>query len=188
MRDIEVTMERLTLDDLPRCETSSVFTIREYQPGDEVSWTYIQTDADRYNSIKSTLFAHEFGSDQSEHKRRILFAVTPDQELVGTSAAWWGSSSADEWGRVHWVAVLPRWQRRGIGRSLLVATCHRLREVGHRKAFLTTSPVRLEALRLYLSIGFVPRLGGAEDRETWHEIASAFGDSALTSWLERTQS
>ena len=183
MHAIEVIMERPTLDQLPRCANEPSCTLRAYQPGDDALWARIQSEADRYNTITSSLFAHEFGSDASEHSRRILFAVSTNHEVVGTSTAWWGSSPADEWGRVHWVAVRPSWQRQGFGRKLLVETCHRLRHVGHRKAFLTTSPVRLEALRLYRSLALIPRLTSRGDRNLWHEIAVRLDDAELKAWV-----
>jgi GNAT superfamily N-acetyltransferase len=186
MQDVELVMERLTLDDLSPHGSGSAITIRGCQSGDEIAWRRIQTEADHYNTITTSLFAHQFGTNLSEHSSRILFAVSPNGEAVGTSAAWWRTSPSDIWGRVHWVAVLPEWERRGIGHRLLVATCHRLKELGHKKAFLTTSPVRLEALHLYLSLGFFPRVSGPSDREIWHEIASSLGDPALNSWLDRS--
>jgi GNAT superfamily N-acetyltransferase len=184
MQDVELEMERLTLDALPPHASGSASTIRGCQSGDEIAWRRIQTEADRYNTITSSLFTDQFDTNTSEHSRRILFAVSPNGEAVSTSAAWWGSSPSDIWGRVHWVAVLPEWQRRGIGRGLLVATCHRLKELGHKKAFLTTSPVRLEALHLYVSLGFFPRITGPGDREVWREIASSLRDPLLNSWLD----
>ena len=168
MKHSEVVMERLTLEDLPSQALNPWFTIRGYQAGDETAWSHIQTEADHYNTITPELFLHEFGTDPSEHKRRVLFAQAPNRELIGTSTAWWGSSPQDEWGRVHWVAVLPTWQRQGIGRALLVATCHRLRDLGHMKAFLTTSAVRVEALSLYRSLGFVPRSSSPNSDEQPH--------------------
>ena len=183
MAYVELTMERLTLNDLPPLISDPLCAIRDYQSGDEISWTQIQSVADQFNTITSTLFAHEFGDDLTEHSRRILFAANSRHELVGASAAWWGSSSTDAWGRVHWVAVLPGWQRQGIGRRLLVATCHRLRQLGHTKAFLTTSPQRVEALRLYLSLGFMPRIDSVKERDIWHEISFSVGDSKLSALL-----
>lgn len=173
-------MKRLTLDHLPPCSNDGPHTIRKYQLGEEVAWTRIQSAADRYNTITPALFIREFGDDSTEHTRRVLFAVSPAGELIGTAAAWWGSSSTDQWGRIHWVAVLTAWQRQGIGRRLLVAACHTLRQLGHQKAFLTTASVRLEALRLYSSLGFTPRIVGPEDREVWQEIARKLGDPALS--------
>ena len=187
MPHIELTMERLTLDNLPSPADEGALTIRSYRSGDEIAWASIQAAADRYNMITPSLFIREFGCNFSEHTKRILFAVSPRKELVGASAAWWGSSSADQWGRVHWVAVLPAWQRQGIGRKLLVATCRRLRQLGHEKAFLTTAPVRKEALRLYLALGFMPRICSSAEREIWQEIASSLQDATLGAWLLATK-
>jgi GNAT superfamily N-acetyltransferase len=185
MLNVEVIMERVTLDNLPSHTDTASCIIREYEFGDEVTWTQIQSEADRHNTITSTLFAREFGDVVGQLADRILFAVVPTSGTVGTAAAWWGSSPKDSWGRVHWVAVQPAWQGRGIGRKLLVAVCHRLRHLGHERAFLTTSPVRLEALHLYLSLGFLPRIAQPLDVEIWREVASQLGDTALKSWLEK---
>jgi GNAT superfamily N-acetyltransferase len=179
----EIIMERPTLDGLPPLSGGADFAVRDYQAGDDLAWRRIQAEADLHNAITPDLFAREFGDVASQHANRILFAVTPTGEPVGTAAAWWGSSPTDWWGRVHWVAVRPAWQRKGIGRELLVAACSRLRDLGHGAAFLTTSPVRVEALRLYLSLGFLPRIADPNDRSTWREIASRLGDKSLAEWL-----
>jgi GNAT superfamily N-acetyltransferase len=184
MQHTEIIMERPTLDSLPSPTGCSDCIIRGYESGDEVSWRHIQSEADLYNVITPDLFAREFGNVLFHHANRILFAVTPTSEPIGTAAAWWGASPIDDCGRVHWVAVRPAWQRRGIGRMILVAACHRLRHLGHRSAFLTTSPVRVEALRLYLSLGFLPRISHPNDRNMWREIASVLGDKSLMGWLE----
>jgi len=185
MLNIEVIMERATLDNLPSSTDTASCLIRGYQSGDEAAWTHIQAEADQHNTITSSLFAREFGDHLGQFANRILFAVIPATGPVGTAAAWCGASSKDNWGRVHWVAVLPAWQRRGIGRKLLVAVCHRLRHLGHESAYLTTSPVRLEALRLYLSLGFLPRIAVPLDLEVWREVASQLGNTALKTWLEK---
>jgi GNAT superfamily N-acetyltransferase len=179
----ELIMERVTLDDLPLSADAANCTIRGYQSGDEAAWTQIQTEADRHNTITPALFTREFGNVVDHLAERVLIAVLPASGLVGTAAAWWGSSPTDRWGRVHWVAVHPAWQRRGIGRKLLVSVCHRLRGLGHESVFLTTSPLRLEALRLYLSLGFLPRIAKPSDREIWQEVASNLGDAKLQAWL-----
>ena len=179
----ELIMERATLDDLPLSTDAANCAIRGYQSGDEVAWTHIQREADRHNTITAALFTREFGNVVDQLAERVLFAVVPASGLVGTAAAWWGTTPTDRWGRVHWVAVQPAWQRRGIGRKLLLSVCHRLRDLGHESVFLTTSPFRLEALCLYLSLGFLPRIIEPADWEIWQEVASKLGDTKLKAWL-----
>ncbi len=179
----ELIMERATLDKLPLNTDAANCSIRGYQSGDETAWTHIQRDADRYNTITSALFTKEFGSVVNQLAERVLFAAVPASGFVGTATAWWGDSPTDRWGRVHWLAVQPAWQRLGIGRKLLVSVCHRLRDLGHESVFLTTSPFRLEALGLYLSLGFLPRIVEPHELEIWQDVASKLGDTKLKTWL-----
>ncbi len=78
MQNVEIAMERPTLDDLPaNAAMAAGCIIRGYQLGDEVSWTRIQAKADRYNAITSALFAREFGAIARHLAARVLFAVVP---------------------------------------------------------------------------------------------------------------
>lgn len=55
---------------------------------------------------------------------------------------------------VHWLAVVPSWRRRGVGRLLvqtLEAACW---EAGHRQVWLETHTAWESALRLYESLGY----------------------------------
>lgn len=180
----EVVMERLSLESLPVLVEPAGWGVRAYQSGDDVNWTTIQTEADRYNVIGRDLFWHEFGRDKRDLSERVLFVWNTVDGVVGTAAAWWGSSASDPWGRVHWVAVRPSFQRRSLGRTLVVAVCHRLRELGHKHAYLTTATVRHEAIRLYLKLGFLPQLADVNSREVWSGLAIEMGDSTLNAFLK----
>jgi GNAT superfamily N-acetyltransferase len=172
-RNVEVAMERPTLRDLPSVPTPRGFSIRGYRPGDEAAWTEIQTAADRFNHITPELFGNVFGSDVHVLHQRVLFADDAEGRPVGTAAAWWKTGPLDRVGRVHWVAVVPEYQERGIGRALVANAVCRLCDLGHDAAFLTTSAARLSAIRLYLAFGFSPAVRSSEEAEAWGEIASA---------------
>jgi GNAT superfamily N-acetyltransferase len=74
------------------------------------------------------------------------------------------------WGRVHWMAITPQFQGRGLGKTLLSAICQRLRELGHERAYLTTSSARVQAVGLYLKFGFEPLIRNIEDESLWREM------------------
>ncbi len=59
----------------------------------------------------------------------------------------------DEWLRIHWVAIAPAYQGRGLAKPLVAAACLRLRALGHVWAYLTTSTSRLPAVSLYTKFG-----------------------------------
>jgi GNAT superfamily N-acetyltransferase len=91
---------------------------------------------------------------------------------VGTITAWRNADyRSAAYGRVHWVAIVPAFQGRGLARPLLAACLRRLSELGYGGAYLTTSPPRLAAINLYLRFGFTPDVQSVRDAEAWRLLA-----------------
>jgi len=163
-----VTMVRADLDGLPRHAVPDGFTIRPYTTGDELAWVRIQSAADAYNVIVADLFRAQFGDDTLQLGRRLFMLVDPAGTAIGTAAAWFGGSRRGPTvGRVHWVAIHPAHQGRGLAKPLLSRVCLALRALGHESAFLTTSTARIPAIGLYLGFGFVPEVTGPQDAAAW---------------------
>jgi mycothiol synthase len=55
---------------------------------------------------------------------------------------------------VHWLAVLPAWRRRGVGRLLMSVLEARAWELGYREVWLETHAAWKEAVRLYRALGY----------------------------------
>lgn len=157
-------------DELPAPALPAGFGVRPFAPGDEAAWVAVVGEADRLLTVNRATFERAFARDPAELSRRLLFLAASTGETVGTVAAWFGEAG---WGRVHWLAVRPAWQGRGLGRALLVLALHRLRELGHRRAFLITEAARLRAIRLYLDLGFRPEIHSPADREAWERLQCA---------------
>lgn len=163
-----VTMVRRDLLDLPHHAVPAGFAIRPFAPGDERAWVRIQAAADTHNVIDVRLFRDQFGRDEHELGRRLFLLEDPSGTPIGTAAAWFGGARhGPTIGRVHWVAIHPTQQGRGLAKPLLGRVCLALRELGHASAFLTTSTARVPAIALYLAFGFVPELAGPEDAAAW---------------------
>jgi GNAT superfamily N-acetyltransferase len=170
-QNTKVVMERASLADIPEYGLPEGFALRWYEQGDESAWREIQAAADRYNDITAELFFKTFGNKPTAHEQRLCFLTTATGKPIGTAAAWWGEErAAGRWGRVHWVAILPAFQGRGLAKPLLTAVCLRLRELGHSSAYLTTSAARIPALNLYRLFGFVPVIRDEMERAVWQEI------------------
>jgi len=61
---------------------------------------------------------------------------------------------------VHWLAVLPAFRRRGVGRLLLESLEQQAWQLGHREVFLETHAGWTAAARLYESLGYEAVEGG----------------------------
>ena len=147
----EVIMRRADLKNLPNFDLPDGFTLRAYRNGDDATWWQIHERADPLLAHRSGSHREFFGDDFAALQARQLFLVSPANEAIGTASAWWDD---DEIGRVHWVAIVPEFQERGLAKPLIARVLQLLREHGHSRAILTTSLQRPRAIALYRSFGF----------------------------------
>lgn len=167
-----IELERPALDGLPQHELPAGYQASWYAPGDEQHWVDIHLQADRYNAVTLERFRQAFGDDAAQLGRRQLYLRSADGAVIGTASAWYyGDDPATPLGRVHWVAIVPEHQGRGLAKPLLALVCWRLRELGHQRARLDTSTARVPAINLYRQFGFAPRISMPEDRAIWQELA-----------------
>jgi GNAT superfamily N-acetyltransferase len=189
--NLPVKMTRVNLDGLPEFTLPPGFALRWYQQGDEAHWLRIHLVADRLNQITPELFQKEFAVDQDRGLptaagrerqsgmssairtlgERQCYLLAPHGEVIGTGTAWFNDDfEGARWGRVHWVAILPEFQGQGLGKALMSVICQRLRELGHRRAYLTTSTARIPAIRLYSQFGFEPLVRNEEEAAVWRAL------------------
>jgi GNAT superfamily N-acetyltransferase len=183
-----VLMVRDDLAGLPDCSVPGPCQLRWFHPGDEQAWTGIMRAADRYNEITGEVFEREFGSDGKALSQRQCYLCDPDGRPIGTSTGWFNDHYPGQpYGRIHWVAIIPERQGRGLAKPLLSATCKRLRELGHTKLYLTTETPRLPAINLYLKFGFRPEIRNEADRRAWENVAKHLRSEALAAHLRGTR-
>lgn len=149
--ETHVVMTRSTLDNWPSSALPDGYSIRAYESGDAAHWRAIHERADPFNTFDDTTFAAWFGHDEELLRVRQKYLLAPDGEVIGTATAWFDNPEA---GRVHWVAIVPEYQGRGLARPLLGEVGRTLQALGHTRAVLSTSLQRPVAIALYRKLGF----------------------------------
>ena len=150
-------MYRPSLDRLAEYELPDGFRIRSFEGGDEATWVAIHEVADLFAAVTLDHYRRSFGADQALLRDRQLFLTDPHGSNIGTASAWFDGTTPDTTlGRIHWVAMVPSYQGRGLAKPLLAQAMRRLVELGHRHAYLTTDTRRQVAITLYRRFGFEP--------------------------------
>ena len=105
-------------------------------------------------------FENEFLSKWWWRPERMWFAETsvpPDErQVVGTITLAMRGAGPEANPVIHWLAVLPAWRRRGIGRWLVAALEAAAWDAGHRQIYLETHRAWTAAIELYTKLGYRP--------------------------------
>ncbi len=168
-------MIRPTLDDLPVAPFPEGYGIRAMRLDEAGLWTDIQRDAEPFFEVQSEWFGQAFGGDPDAVPQRCYLIVNARGVAVGTVSAWYNNNYHGEtWGQVHWLAVRPAYQRRGLARAAL-AYCLAQLARWHDRAYLGTHSERIGAIRLYLEMGFRPDLDHPGARAAWLALRDKVG-------------
>ncbi|MHC5033471.1 MAG: glycoside hydrolase family 2 protein [Planctomycetota bacterium] len=174
-----VRMVRPELEDIPVVEFPEGFGIRLMQAGEGALWTDIWRDAETYGKVDDTWFVSAFADSLLATEWRCFFVVDSRGVAVGTVAAWYDRDyEGQDWGRIHFLGIRPAYQGKGLGRAAL---CHALRRLAelHERAHLYTYTARLDAIKLYLDVGFALDLEQPHAREAWREVCGSLSHPAL---------
>jgi len=119
-------------------------------------------------------FAEEFGSRIREMQENCFFLLCGERP-VGTATAWYNEDFLGQsCGRLHWVAIHPDFQGRGLAKPMISLALKSLRK-RYTRCYLTTDTHRLRAIRIYLDFGFEPHTATDLQREAWSRVAVELG-------------
>lgn len=173
MNNIDVWMIHRNLAAAPRYALPAGYALRAYAPGDVEAWVRIQQATETFFTPTAETFAESMGTDEGVLCERVRFLVDEHGADVGTITAW---SDAEfdgvDRGRIHWVALHPSVQGRGLARPMLSAACDLLLARGYDTAWLWTGTGRTAALNLYLRFGFAAHPRDDAERAAWRDVAA----------------
>jgi GNAT superfamily N-acetyltransferase len=128
-----------------------------FKEGDEAAWAEIETSVLEFEDTNKALtyFQNKFLPYLSELQRRCIFIETEEGKKVATATAWWSYTGLrrDPW--LHWIAVNPAFQGKGLGKALVNHVVRLLLEIeGDRDAYLHTQTWSYKAVNIYRQAGF----------------------------------
>ena len=172
---IGLAMRLESLDNMPRFELPAGYGWRFFQPGDARIWAGIETSAGEFPDVEAGIagFRRYFPTDEGL-KGRMLF-LTDGGAPFATATAWYGDGDLSVMGRLHWVGIDAEHQRRGLSWPLVSLAMDRMRQLGHRSAYLTTQTASWPAIKVYHRFGFRPMPNGEGDAEGWRIVSEKTG-------------
>ncbi|MCY3024450.1 MAG: GNAT family N-acetyltransferase, partial [Planctomycetota bacterium] len=110
---------------------------------------------------------------------RCFLVVDSKERAVGTISAWSNPAyRGQDYGRIHWVALRPSHQHKGLARPALAFALRRL-ALWHTRCYLVTQVTRLPAIKLYLDFGFQPDLSDQRLERLWCYLRDRLKHPAL---------
>lgn len=174
-QNLSIDMILETLDGIPDHNLPHDFYFKWYEPGDEKLWLDIHALSEKFiATINLKLYHEQFNRSAEIIRQRQVFIMNAHHEAIGTSTAWFKDDYYGQpFGQVHWVAIIPEFQGKGLAKPLMSMTLKRMVELGHSRAFLSTSTGRVAAIYLYLKLGFKPFIHQDTDSLIWEQLEKA---------------
>ncbi len=154
---VDVLMHRKSNTPLPPVVLPEGYSFVPFQAGDEKAWAQIETSVLEFDSEIDALlyFQKTYLPYLAELERRCIFIQSDAGEKVATATAWWNytGNRRDPW--VHWVAVKPHYQGKGLGKAIVAEIVRRMVEMeGDRDFYLHTQTWSHKAIKIYQKAGF----------------------------------
>ena len=174
-----VHMIRPHLRNVPEVGLPKGYAIRPLRVEEGAVWTDVVLDAEPWLELSKALFTNEFAHALSSVPERCFFVVDDTDAPVGTASAWYKNDHRGlDYGLIHWVAVRPNYQGKGLGKAVLAYALEKL-SLWHERAMLGTQSKRLPAIALYLDFGFLPDLQNPDVIKDWRLLRTQLNHPVL---------
>lgn len=161
------------------------FNFRFFTDGDEKYWARIESSVLEFDSAeKAENYFNEVYLPFSDLlKQRCIFVLNPEGMPVATAMAWIQNGSP--W--LHWVAVNPDYQGKGLGKAVIQKTLKIFSEKeSGRSVTLHTQTWSHKAVKIYNDLGFVmlksnnkPALHNNEYEEAMRILEKIFDENTF---------
>jgi len=134
------------------------FSFRYYSGAKDIDhWCEIETSVLEFASVSEAkdYFTKAFLPYENELKNRCLFIADENNLPVATATVWYAGSELGHQAALHWVAVRPKYQGLGLGKTIVQKALQRFSELEPNcDVWLHTQTWSHTAVRLYHKLGF----------------------------------
>lgn len=134
------------------------FSLDFYQDGDQEAWAKIETAVGEFDREEDALayFNRTFLPYPIELEKRMLFVKNETGDKLGTATAWWKeTANGIRYPLVHWLAIKPDYQGKGVSKPLMMKVLQVLQDLeDHDQILLHTQTWSHVAIGLYGKFGF----------------------------------
>ena len=168
-----VVMVREHAGDIPAYPLPEGYRFAPFTPADEEKWVRLQVEVTHVESMEQgkRIFREEFLQapegipcevcpGYTDVVKRTVQVKDMQDNLVGVATLWMGDTFGEVWQRVHWVAVHPAHQGKGLAKCMIARMLRLYAELGcETPIYLTTQTKTYRAVRIYRQMGFAPYMG-----------------------------
>lgn len=170
---IAVAMTREDGKNAPVYPLPEGYHFAPFVPEDEEKWVRLQFEVTHVQSLQQgkKIFRDEFlraaegipceqCPGYEDVCQRTVQVKDTAGNLVGVATLWMGDTFGEVWQRVHWVAVHPDHQGKGLAKCMMARMLQLYTELGcETPIYLTSQTKSYRAVRLYKQMGFIPYTG-----------------------------
>jgi ribosomal protein S18 acetylase RimI-like enzyme len=132
------------------------YRLKLFEKGDETFWAAIETSVGEFDNQEEACryFEDHYLADISHLRERCLFVLDEKDHYAGTCTAWFDRKENDTVGSLHWLAVKPEYQRKGLA-TALVSEVMKIFDISQSfPVYLHTQTWSYRAIIIYSHFGF----------------------------------
>lgn len=152
--------------------TPEGFVVRTLAEAERLEWVRLMND----NGELGQWTEDRFHAETTHLVEGLLLVVVADERLVATASVHDDSIQGGPAWSVGWVARHPDFRALGLGELVVSAAVQSALQLPKRPIILRTEDHRIDAIRLYLRLGFKPDLSGHASHEArWRKLGAITG-------------
>ncbi|MDQ1255959.1 MAG: mycothiol synthase [Candidatus Hydrogenedentes bacterium] len=168
----KLRLEKSDLDCVPDIPVPEGYVLRTFREGDEAGLSRVFVASQLGNETPEKV--HALLMEHPCYKPGRVFVIEHAGEVVGTCSAWINLREPD-YGYLHMLGVSPEHRGKNLGRILSIAVAGYSLAEGFTRQRLDTDDWREPALRMYLSLNYVPLIADDTHPTRWAAIGEKIG-------------